>query len=93
VVQSERRDAPRARRWGVLSLGGVGGGRGRRVATWANAGNKRRGAEGGDTGFLSADLENGTLSSVMGLYKNLILPQTTGNPLDTRMCRIFHPLL
>ena len=33
------------------------------------------------------------LSSVSALYKNLIHPQNTGNPQDTRMSRIFHPLL
>lgn len=45
-----------------------------------------------DSGFPSADLENGTLSSVLALYKNLIHPQNTGNPQDTRMSRSFQDL-
>jgi hypothetical protein len=38
-------------------------------------------------------LENGALSSVPALYKNVIHPRNTGNQQDTRMSRILRPLL
>ena len=44
-------------------------------------------------GLRKAKLENGKLSSAAALYKNLIHPRNTDNSQDTRMSRIFQPLL